>query len=326
VSERPSAQADGAAFDGLPRLSIVIATHDRPEALSSCLVALDALDYPRESYEVIVVDDGGDSDLAAVVAGGGENVRLIRQEQRGPAAARNRGASEARFELLVFTDDDCRPARSWLRELIARIDGGAGVGGRTLAARAHNPYAVVSQAIVDVVYGFYNRDPDAARFFASNNVAFPAIGFHELGGFDERFRTAEDRELCDRWVASGRMLRFAPDARVVHDRPLTMPTFVSQFFHYGRGAFRFHWKRRGQGRGLGMLAELSFYARLPRAALNALDEGSFPRLPLGITLIALWQVSNLLGFLTEAGSHALRRTFAASVTSLTGRAPDRLNP
>jgi cellulose synthase/poly-beta-1,6-N-acetylglucosamine synthase-like glycosyltransferase len=326
VSERSSLpQADGAALDGLPRLSIVIATRDRPEALSSCLAALDALDYPRESYEVIVVDDGSDSDLAAVVARGGENVRLIRQDQRGPAGARNRGASEARFELLAFTDDDCRPAPSWLRELIARMDGGSGVGGRTLAARDQNPYSVVSQAIVDVVYGFYNRDPDAARFFASNNIAFPADGFHELGGFDERFRTAEDRELCDRWVASGRTLRFAPGARVVHDRPLTLAAFFEQFFRYGRGAFRFHRKRRAQGRGLGMLAELSFYARLPRAALNALDERSSPRLPLGLALIALWQVSNLLGFLTEAGSHVLRRTLAASVTSLTGRAQDRLN-
>jgi glycosyltransferase involved in cell wall biosynthesis len=326
VSESSSPQAEGAALDGLPGLSIVIATRDRPEALSSCLVALDGLDYPRESYEVIVVDDGGDSDLTAVVGRGGENVRLIRQKPRGPGAARNRGASHARFELLAFTDDDCRPAPSWLRELTARMNGGAGVGGRTLAGQAHNPYAVVSQAIVDVVYSFYNRDPDAARFFASNNVAFPAAAFNELGGFDERFRTAEDREFCDRWVASGRALRFAPGAQVVHDRPLTLAAFLGQFFHYGRGAFRFHWKRRAQGRGLGMLTELSFYARLPRAALDALDERNSPRLPLGLALIALWQVSNLLGFLTEAGSQTLRRTFAASVTSLTGRARDRLNP
>lgn len=310
MSESSSPQADGLAFDGLPRISIVIATRERPEALSNCLDAVDALDYPRECFEVIVVDDGGDTDLAAVVARAGENVQLIWQEHRGPAAARNRGASEARFELLAFTDDDCRPTPSWLRELTARMNRGEGAGGRTVAGLPENSYAVVSQAIVDVVYGFYNRNPDAARFFASNNVAFPAGSFQELGGFDERFRTAEDRELCDRWVASGRTLRFAPRALVVHDRPLTLAAFLSQFFHYGRGAFRFHWKRRAQGRGLGMLAELSFYARLPRAALKALAERSSPRLPLGIALIALWQVSNLLGFLTEAGSHVLRRSRA----------------
>lgn len=308
MSESSSPPADGVTFDGLPRFSIVVATRDRPGALSSCLDAVNALDYPPECYEVIVVDDGGDSDLGAVVARAGENVRLIRQAHRGPAAARNRGASEAHFELLAFTDDDCRPTPSWLRELTARMDRGAGAGGRTVAGRPQNSYAVVSQAIVDVVYGFYNRNPDAARFFASNNIAFPAGYFHELGGFDERFRTAEDRDLCDRWVASGHTLRFAPGALVVHDRPLTLAAFLGQFFHYGRGAFRFHWKRRAEGRGLGMLGELSFYARLPRAALKALAERNSPRLPLGIALIALWQVSNLLGFLTEAGSHVLRRS------------------
>ena len=310
MSENSSPQTEAVTLAERRRFSIVIATRDRPEQLSSCLIALDALDYPRELYEVIVVDDGGDSDLDGVVAGAGENVRLIRQEHRGPAAARNRGANEAHLDVLAFTDDDCRPAPSWLRELTARMDGDGGAGGRTVAGRPHNPYAVVSQAIVDVVYGFYNRDPNAARFFASNNVAFPAGCFRELGGFDERFRTAEDRELCDRWVASGRVLRFAPGALVVHDRPLTFAAFLSQFFHYGRGAFRFHWKRRAQGRGLGMLAELSFYARLPRAAVKALAERSSPRLPVGVALIALWQFANLLGFLTEAGRHVVRRADA----------------
>jgi cellulose synthase/poly-beta-1,6-N-acetylglucosamine synthase-like glycosyltransferase len=310
VTENSSPQTEAVALGGLRRFSIVVATRDRPEELSSCLLALDALDYPRELYEVIVVDDGGDSDIAGVVARAGQNVRLIRQAHRGPAAARNRGATEANFDVLAFTDDDCRPAPNWLRELTARIDGDGGAGGRTVPGRPNNPYAVVSQAIVDVVYGFYNRDPDAARFFASNNVAFPAGCFQDLGGFDERFRTAEDRELCDRWVASGRTLRFAPGALVVHDRPLTFAAFLGQFFHYGRGAFRFHWKRRAQGRGLGMLTELSFYARLPQAAMKALAERSAPRLPLGVALIAVWQVANLLGFLTEAGSHVVRRAGA----------------
>lgn len=94
-----------------PTFSIVVPTYRRPQALRRCLAALSRLDYPRERFEVLVVDDGSDESPEPIVteARGTVNARLIQQDHAGPARARNRGAAEATGTFLAFTDDDCEP-------------------------------------------------------------------------------------------------------------------------------------------------------------------------------------------------------------------------
>jgi glycosyltransferase involved in cell wall biosynthesis len=76
-----------------PFISIVIPTYNRPEELAVCLRACSRLDYPHDRFEVIVVDDGGVTPLDEVAnqLRGLLTLRLLRQENAGPATARNRG-------------------------------------------------------------------------------------------------------------------------------------------------------------------------------------------------------------------------------------------
>jgi len=191
-----------------PLCSVIVPTLRRPAQLAECLAALAELDYPGDRYEVIVVDDGGDVPLESVLAPFRDRLRLtlLAGRHAGPAAARNAGAARAQGELLVFTDDDCRPRRDWLRRLADRhaAQPADGIGGSTVSVMHGNPYAETSQLVISVGYEQNNADETDARFFASNNLAFPARAFREVGGFDESFRTSEDRELCSRWVLGGR--------------------------------------------------------------------------------------------------------------------------
>ena len=108
---------------GHPTFSIIIPTYQRPTQLAVCLRSLTGLNYPRERFEVIVVDDGSTTPLDAVVASVRDslNVMLTRQDNGGPAAARNTGAARARGTFLAFTDDDCTPTPDWLHTLGARF-------------------------------------------------------------------------------------------------------------------------------------------------------------------------------------------------------------
>ena len=280
-----------------PFCSVIIPTHRRPDQLSECLSVLAALDYPADRFEVIVVDDGGGIPLQPVVAPFRDRIQLtlLTRASAGPAAARNAGASQARGELLVFTDDDCRPRADWLARLARRHSAqpGHGLGGRTVNALAGNPYASTSQLVISVGYAQNNADHDDARFFASNNLAFPSRGFHELGGFDESFRTSEDRELCSRWVLDGRRLGYEPAAVVEHASPLTLRKFWRQHVAYGRGAFRYHATQAR--RGARVRLEPSFYGSLVREALRRplRESGAV------LLLLCVWHVANTVGFALE---------------------------
>lgn len=283
----------------LPFFSVVVPTYERPAQLAECLGALARLDYPAERFEVIVVDDGSAVAPVRLVDEFRDqlNVRLLTQANAGPAAARNRGAAEARGSFLAFTDDDCAPGTGWLRALAERFAELPDhmIGGRTLNALAANPYSETSQLIIEVVYEHYNSGRGGPRFFASNNLAAPCELFRAAGGFDETFTTSEDREVCDRWLARGLRLTYAPEAVVRHAHALTLRTLWRQHFGYGRGARRFHRARAARAAG-GFRPEGAFYLKLLRAPLSRARGAS----ALASSALLLWaQLANAAGFFYE---------------------------
>jgi GT2 family glycosyltransferase len=151
-----------------------------------------------------------------------------------------------------------------------------------------------------MVYTYYNAEPSRARFFASNNLVLPAHRFLEMGGFDETFRTSEDRDFCDRWLYRGYPMTYAPEAVVCHAHSLTFRTFWRQHFHYGRGAFRFYQARTRHGSGR-FTPEVKFY----REALCHPSLRKWNRQTFGVWgLLVLWQGANLMGFVREMLNHA----------------------
>ncbi|MGD1904966.1 MAG: glycosyltransferase family 2 protein [Leptolyngbyaceae cyanobacterium] len=285
-----------------PYFSIIIPTYCRPERLGLCLGAIAQLDYPRDRFEVVVVDDGSNPPMESMMTPWLEvlPLRLIRQENAGPASARNTGARQARGEFLIFTDDDCTPAVDWLSQLehCAAQSPNHLIGGRTLNALPKNPYSTASQLLIDYLYDYYNADSGEATFFASNNFALPADQFDQLGGFDVTFPLAagEDREFCDRWLHQGLPMTYAPEMQINHTHSLSLSKFWRQHFNYGRGAFHFH-QIRSQRQSAPMQVEpLSFYWNL---LIYPPTKGEGWRTPLLSGLFFLSQVANVAGFFWE---------------------------
>ena len=284
----------------LPSCSVIVPTYRRPGQLAECLEALARLEYPRDRLEVIVVDDGGGEPLDDIVAAARDrlDVVLIRQENAGPSAARNIAVAQARGDLLVFTDDDCRPAPDWLQRLGSGHSAAPDVilGGHTVNALDQNSYSAVSQLIIDAGYERHNSERQAAGFFTTNNLAVPAAGLRRLGGFDPRLRTSEDRDLCDRWVGQGAHMHYVPEALVLHYHHLTLTSFWGQHFRYGRGACLFHrlHREREQER---IRLEPSFYLGLHAEAFRRYRHRHVIRIQ---GLLLVWHVANAAGYMWEA--------------------------
>jgi GT2 family glycosyltransferase len=245
-------------------ISVVVPTKGRLDSLERCLDALRRSDYPRARFEVIVANDRGGEGVKALVRrfAGDLQVATARATQTGPSAARNAGVDMSRARYVAFTDDDCDPASDWLSALQRSLaeNPGAAVGGAVRNGIPDSAGAVATQIVVESLQAHWNRDRSAPRFFPSSNVAFPRDELRAVGGFDEDFRYAEDRELCERWVRSGHRFVHAPQAVVVHMRALAPREFIAQHYGYGRGAYalQHRWAPEGRRRWTaGVLRELA---------------------------------------------------------------------
>lgn len=285
-----------------PFFSVIIPTCNRHEQLKTCLKAVSDLDYPKYLFEVIIVDDGSKESPESVVKGFEDqlDIMLVRQENAGPAAARNAGAAHAGGKILVFTDDDCPPGTDWLIKLEKRFSETSDhlIGGRTFNALRDNVYAAASQIIFDLVYHYYNPDPEHARFIGAANLSVSAEHFRSMGGFNPNFTTAEDREFCDRWLNRGYRIIHAPEAAVYHSHALTFRKFCKQHFDYGRGAFRYQRIRALRKTG-GMRSDLKFHISLPLLLRKHISELPPRQAIIVALLLPVWEIANAAGFFYE---------------------------
>ncbi len=194
-------------------VAVVVATHGRPVRLRWLLEALTEQTVP---FGLVVVRNASDAPTARVLAEDRLPLRqVIASDGEGPAAMRNRGwRAAAGSDLIVFTDDDCRPPARWLAALVAAATRhpGAIVQGATspdpdeLAVLHHAPYAR-SQEIVP-------PHPMAQTC----NIVYPRALLERVGGFDEAFPQAvgEDTDLALRARATGAPFVGAPEAETHH--------------------------------------------------------------------------------------------------------------
>jgi GT2 family glycosyltransferase len=300
VPEAPDQQSLGAAELRTQRVSVIVPTYRRPQALNACLQALERQTY-RGDWELIIVDDGSPIPVS-VKSTGHFPCTVIRQNNAGPSAARNRGVQAARGEWIACTDDDCLPEPTWLETLMqmATQHPDALIGGTTVNGLVNDPYAATSQLIVDLVYEHFNADPKNAYFFASNNILCRRDQFLALDGFDESFEIAsEDRDFCDRWRIRGWPMIWQPEAKIEHRHGQSLLKFIHLHFRYGRGAYRYQLIRRLRGSGT-MKQDIGFHQLLPKRVWRRCRKIRNPIQRVHtLANLCLWQIINVIGFAAE---------------------------
>jgi GT2 family glycosyltransferase len=255
-------------------ISVLIPAYNRPERLARCLEALAAQTLPLGRFEVVVCDDGSAVPLAplADAFAGRLPLTVVRQENAGPAAARNTAARAARGEAFAFTDDDCLPAPDWLARLADRVASHPEhlIGGAIENALPDDAYATATQLVGDAVADYYERHGVVERFFSTSNLLVPAEGFRRLGGFSEAFPRAagEDYDFCARWHQAGLPSVYAPEAVVRHAHGHTLRSFCRQHFDYGRGLLRVRQRRAQRAAERVRFERPGFYGHLLRHPLR----------------------------------------------------------
>jgi len=225
-------------------VTVVVPTVGRPELLESCVASLAACD-PRAD-EILVVDQSGGPEVAAVVAAFAEvAARTLDLDVRNKSRALNLGLAEARNDAVLITDDDCTVADDWVGAAWAQLerDPGAIVTGRVLPV---GDELAVPSTIADETPREYTGELQYGALYGGN-MACRASLVLALGGFDERLAVAEDNDLCYRWLRAGRPLRFEPDVVVWHHAWRSADELGRLHRSYGHGQGLFYAKHLRRG-------------------------------------------------------------------------------
>ncbi|GEM_PF-2409722 len=169
-------------------ISIIIPAYNVEKKIGRCLNSL--LNQTYKKTEIIVVDDGSKDKTASIVeefVEKNKKVFLLRQERKGPGAAKNFAASKAKGKILVFVDSDEYPRKDYIEKLTRPIrDGKAKTSiGAWYVANPESPWARCR---------FTNSH--ALRQHALKSGVFRAIEknfFDKLGGFDITKGYSDDR-------------------------------------------------------------------------------------------------------------------------------------
>jgi lipopolysaccharide/colanic/teichoic acid biosynthesis glycosyltransferase len=225
-------------------ISVIIPAKDTAKTLGECLQALlhqEGMQFEHD-YEVIVVDDGS-TDLTSEIAEQ-HPIKVIRQTNLGPAAARNAGARIAKGTILAFTDADCAPSPTWLRDLTRPFHQAEVVGVKGVY-RTRQTELVARFVQLEYEYKYARmRNQAAIDFIDTYSAAYRTEVFIRNGGFDESFRAAsvEDQELSFRLARKGYHMVFEPSAVVFHYHDRTLAEYLQRKFGIGYWkALMLHW-------------------------------------------------------------------------------------
>ena len=214
-------------------VSIVIPTFNRASLLEECIISI--LKQSYTDYEIIVIDDGSTDNTLEILGKYAQvykqKIIFVEQERKGPAAARNKGISLARGEIILFIDDDVVTDKDWIKYIISDFsqpDVGI-VGGRTLLKRLDK---------FNVLY--YDNGFSASAnpsYIPTNNAAFLKEALNKVYDFDSRFiyPGLEDADICLRIRKIGYRLKLNNNAVVYHYENYSFKGWLEKNYQYGYG-------------------------------------------------------------------------------------------
>jgi len=219
------------------KASVIIPAYNAEATIGQCLESMTRQSF--KNFEIIVVDDGS-KDRTPEIVQEFSKIRLLKQKNAGPAVARNKGAKEAKGEIIIFTDSDCVADRNWLEEMLKPFSekNVAGVQGM-YKSKQKEIIARLIQLEIEQRYAKMMKHK-FIDFIGTYSAAYRKNVFEEMKGFDTSFPIAsgEDTDFSFRVSRAGYKMVFNKKAIIFHTHP-------TRFFKYLRiKFFRAYWRTK----------------------------------------------------------------------------------
>ena len=223
-----------------PFVSVIVPAYNDQEGIRKTLESVTEQTYPKESYEVLAVDNNSTDNTRDVIRKFSEQypqtIKLLVEEQiQGPPAARNRGLEHASGSIIAFIDADMTVEETWLESVANSI--------------VQNEWDYMG-CNVDIVFededetliGKYNQIFGFPMKKFIKNAHFAGTGclvvrksvFDEVGPFNEQLAFSGDREFGDRVHRAGFDQHFQPAITMYHPARTSLRDMFAKAFRDGR--------------------------------------------------------------------------------------------
>lgn len=202
-----------------PFVSVIIPVFNDSKRLEICLKTLQEQTYPQSLYEVIVVDNGSQENIPAVVAQFSQAI-TTHESRQGSYAARNKGISLAKGEIIAFTDSDCVPAVNWIENGVKSLQSIPNCG--LVAGRidlffkdADNPTPVELYESLEMSFP-QQRSLEKQNYGVTANLFTFKTVIDDVGLFDHTLKSCGDRQWGQRVFAAGYKQIYGDDVCIAH--------------------------------------------------------------------------------------------------------------
>jgi glycosyltransferase involved in cell wall biosynthesis len=198
------------------KCSVVIPTYNNQFFISNAIKSAVNQNYDKNSYEIIVVDDGSsdntDSVMKTILDSVDADIKYFKKKNGGTASARNLGVSKASGEYIAFLDADDTYTPNKLNMSIDVLDKYYNVG------IVYSDYVekYPDHSVIRLKENF-NIEKLYNQCIISTNSVVKKEALEKVGGFDESFRYVEDYDLWCRIVMSGFFALRLPEVLFIYN-------------------------------------------------------------------------------------------------------------
>ncbi|WP_250125297.1 glycosyltransferase [Chroococcidiopsis sp. CCMEE 29] len=227
-----------------PFVSIIIPVFNHAEQLKTCLKSLANQTYPKHFYEIVVVDNGSDKDedIAGIVTQFGQAIATY-ESTPGSYAARNKGISLAKGEVIAFTDADCIPSANWIengvQNLLQTPNCGLVIGKIEIFFK--NPNQITPVELYESITAFPQKELlEKYKGGATANVFTFRSVIEQVGLFNARMKSNGDLEWGQRVYAAGYKQIYADDTCVAHPARSSFAELYKRTVRLAGGIYDLH--------------------------------------------------------------------------------------
>lgn len=218
-------------------VSVIVPVLNASSYIKDCIISLINQDFPKDQYEIIIVDNGSKDNTVNILEKYKEYITILHEPKIGSYIARNAGVNVSKGRIMAFTDADCIAHKDWLKKLYEGFtseDIGCVVG-------AIVPYH--GKTLVEIYSG--NKDLLSQKHTLSSkflpygqtaNVAFRREVFEKIGDFDQGLMSGGDADIAWRMqITTNFKLVYNANSIIEHHHRSTFKGLFKQQFRYGLG-------------------------------------------------------------------------------------------